>query len=120
MTVRTKLVYPMPSSSLPTSEAGDAAHTYSKNTYPPNTDSTDATAVDSDDNRDNHDGLELSVHRLKGHDKANNTRARSHARTPHSIVVRIEVHDTGVGIKPRDMIDNRVRFACNDGCLDSC
>lgn len=29
-------------------------------------------------------------------------------RSLHGIVVRIEVHDTGVGIKPRDMIDNRV------------
>ena len=29
-------------------------------------------------------------------------------RRSRSIVVRIEVHDTGVGIKPRDMIDNRV------------
>lgn len=102
--MKTRLVYPLPAASLPASEAGDAAHTYSKNTYPPNTDSTDATAVDSDDNREN--GLALSVHRLKGHDKANNTRSRS--RPPHNIVVRIEVHDTGVGIKPRDMIDNRV------------
>jgi hypothetical protein len=76
--------------------------------------STDATAYDEG----------LSVSRLKGHNTAmmqtplqlqhqepNHgvpVRSGRGSRSPHSIVVRIEVHDTGVGIKPRDMIDNRV------------
>lgn len=65
---------------------------------------------------DMEEGKGLSAQRLKGHDKAmqtqmsnnlNNLRPKSQ-KGQRTIVVRIEVHDTGVGIKPRDMIDNRV------------
>lgn len=78
--------------------------------------STDATAYEEG----------LSVNRLKGHNTAMmqtpsqrphqelnhgvSLRSGRGSRVPHNIVVRIEVHDTGVGIKPRDMIDNRVSF----------
>lgn len=80
------------------------------------TESTDATAVEEGGG-----GGGLSVSRLKGHDLAMQTypsRGRG-SKSPQTIVVRIEVHDTGVGIKPRDMIDNRVCLRPLSTCLKS-
>ncbi|KDQ11343.1 hypothetical protein BOTBODRAFT_35428 [Botryobasidium botryosum FD-172 SS1] len=46
----------------------------------------------------------LSMSRLKRHDTISNVASLPHER----IVIRIEVEDTGVGIRQRDLVDNRL------------
>ncbi|KAF8308343.1 hypothetical protein DL93DRAFT_2171193 [Clavulina sp. PMI_390] len=134
ITVRTKLLYPEPGSqtattvtaSGPSSEATVINGRLAPNRRQPHhslTESTDATAVELESSRDLEQDGGLSVSRLKGHDEAMEAEAqkkvleeearedagqRTKQRARKTIVVRIEVHDTGVGIKPRDMIDNRL------------
>lgn len=119
--MRTKLIHPAPAAP---SASGSDGSTQAP-TQPTMTEwSTDITACEEG----------LSIGRLKGHNTAmaqtqqqqlpqeppqngeyGHTsphgmppRSGRSSRGQQSIVVRIEVHDTGVGIKPRDMIDNRV------------
>lgn len=109
MTVKTRLIYPVPPSpdtaeSIVQTPSSQFAPHQSFHQQHSMTESTDATAVEEGS------GGGLSVSRLKGHDQAmqaHPSRGRG-SKSPQTIVVRIEVHDTGVGIKPRDMIDNRV------------
>ena len=128
VTVRTKLTHPAPAAS---SASGSDGSTQAP-TQPTTTGwSTDATACEEG----------LSIGRLEGHNTAMMQTQQQQRRqeplqngeydphtSPHgmparsgrssrgqrSVVVRIEVHDTGVGIKPRDMIDNRVSIGDGD------
>lgn len=89
ITIRTILIYPgvsETSASTAKTSVGDlCAEDRSESTYSPR----------------------LSVNKLQQHEAIGKP-----SSTPEVVVVRIEVEDTGVGIKPKDMADSRLFSAC--------